>query len=205
MHGNIMTISRLRIQSDGPGISSLVAFWSCPLHCKYCANQICHESYTYREFYSVEKLIRTLEQDDIYFKMTDGGIVFGGGEPLLQSEFIHEVCQHADPLWKIRLQTSLYSEWEQIRLLLDDIDEWIIDIKDMNPEIYRKYTGQSNSKVLSNLSKMITAISKEQILIRVPYIPGFNDSNNVKKSVKALTEMGYSRIEQFKYHILNEE
>lgn len=54
---------------------------------------ICNDEDTEREYYTPEKLVRVLEQDDIYFKMTGGGVVFGGGEPLLQADFIHKVCK----------------------------------------------------------------------------------------------------------------
>jgi pyruvate formate lyase activating enzyme len=131
--------------------------------------------------------------------MTGGGVVFGGGEPLLQVKFIHEVCQLADPMWQKRIETSLYSKWEQIQLLVEDMDEWIVDIKDLNPEIYKKYTGKTNNMVLRNLRKLIKTVPKEKIVIRVPFIPGYNSANDVKQSIAILKEMGYSRIDQFEY------
>ena len=203
MIGKILTISRLRMASDGAGVSTLVAFFGCPLRCKYCANWVCHEPDTPKGAYQPETLVSALNKDDIYFKMTGGGVVFGGGEPLLQAEFIHEVCKLADPLWKKRIETSLYAKWDRIRLLLDDIDEWIIDVKDLQPEIYKKYTGKDNELVISNLKKLIAIVPKEKILIRVPFIANINSSDDVKQSVETLKMMGYSRIEQFEYIAVN--
>ena len=148
-----MSISRLRMATDGPGVSTLVTFWGCPLQCEYCANWMCHDALTHREAYTPEQLVAILRQDDIYFKMTGGGIVFGGGEPLLQAKFIHDVCKIIDPLWKKRIETSLYAGWDEIELLIDDIDEWFIDIKDMNAQIYKSYTGKDNSIVIENIKK----------------------------------------------------
>lgn len=199
MTGDIMTISRLRMGTDGPGLSTLVTFFGCPLQCKYCANWFCHEEETPRKSYTPENIVKSLKQDDIYFKMTGGGIVFGGGEPLLYAAFIHEVCQQADPLWKKRIETSLCSSWNQIELLVADIDEWIVDIKDMNPKIYKKYTKISNDIVLQNLEKLIKVVPKEKILIRVPLIPSFNSYKDIEQSIKILKNMGFSRIEQFEY------
>ncbi len=196
-----MAISRLRMASDGAGVSTLVAFFGCPLRCKYCANWICHEEDTPRESYLPEHLVSVLNQDDIYFKMTGGGVVFGGGEPLLQAEFIHEVCNMADPLWKKRIETSLYAKWDSIHLLLNDIDEWLIDIKDVQPKIYKNYTGKDNDTVISNLKKMIAITPKEKILIRIPHISNFNTSDDVKQSVETIQTMGFSRIEEFEYAI----
>lgn len=196
-----MTISRLRMASDGVGVSTLVAFFGCPLQCRYCANWICHDEDTERKYYSPENLVSVLRQDDIYFKMTGGGIVFGGGEPLLFADFIHEVCKLADPLWKRRIETSLYADWEHINLLVDDIDEWFIDIKDLQSGIYKKYTGKENDIVLSNLKKLISIVPKEKVMIRVPHIANFNKEDDVRQSVANLVSMGFSRIDEFEYVI----
>ena len=201
MLGDIMKLSRLRMWSDGVGISTLVAFWGCPLHCKYCVNSACHEEYTPKKSYNPQKLVDKLKQDDIYYKMTGGGVAFGGGEPLMQAQFIKEVCKLADPMWQKRIETSLYAEWENISLLVDYIDEWIIDIKDLNPRIYLDYTGKDNDIVFQNLKKLIATVPKEKILIRVPFILGFNSVDAVERSVEQLKTMGFSRIEQFDYAI----
>ena len=196
-----MAISRLRMASDGVGVSTLVAFYGCPLRCQYCFNRVCLEENALRESYDSVHLVSKLGQDDIYFKMTGGGIVFGGGEPLLQAGFIHDVCQLADPLWKKRMETSLYSEWDLIRLLANDIDEWIVDIKDLNPRIYKEYTTKDNASVISNLEKLIEIVPKEKIWIRVPHIKGYNSSDDIKGSIESLKRTGYTRIEQFEYNV----
>lgn len=199
MIGEIITLSRLRIGTDGKGMSTLVAFWGCPLRCKYCINKICHDEKTVRRNYTSDELISRIRQDDIYFKMTGGGIVFGGGEPLLQAEYVHEVCQLSDPLWAKRIETSLYADWEKINLLTDDIDEWIIDVKDINPAIYKKYTSKNNENVLYNLRKFITIIPYEKVLVRVPSIPDFNTYEDIDRSIAYIQRLGYYRINRFTY------
>ena len=96
MIGDIMSISRLRMGTDGKGVSTLVAFFGCPLHCKYCINDFCHkkkgcDESVPRGAYTPEQLIKILRKDELYYRMSGGGVTFGGGEPLLQSLFIHEV------------------------------------------------------------------------------------------------------------------
>ena len=119
----------------------------------------------------------------------------------MQGEFIHECCKLADSLWKKRVETSLYVNWDSIRLLLDDIDEWFIDIKDLQPKIYKKYTGKDNDIVISNLKKLIAIVPKEKLMIRVPRIANFNSLDDVNQSEAILKKMGYSRIDQFEYRI----
>ncbi|WP_028128822.1 radical SAM protein [Selenomonas sp. AE3005] len=199
MKGDIVRLHRHRMGIDGSGISTLILFYGCPLRCKYCANWYCYQESTYRESYTSKELAELLSCDDIYFKMTGGGIVFGGGEPLLQAEFIFEVCQITDCLWKKRVETSLYASWEKIEFLLGFIDEWIIDIKDVNPLIYKNYTKKENDIVLSNLRRLLYYVPRDKVLIRIPSIFGYNTSNDVKKSLQTIKEMGYTRINTFDY------
>lgn len=205
MIGDIMTISRLRMATDGEGVSTLVTFYGCPLRCKYCVNECCHEkegfiSGTRRAAYRPEELIEVLRKDAVYYLMTGGGIVFGGGEPLLQSAFIHEVCRQADPGWKKRIETSLNVPWEHVEPLIDDLDEWIIDIKDMNPLIYEKYTGKDNGFVLTNLLGVRDRVQAEKIHIRVPHIEGYNTPDDVKKSVEWIRDTFRVEPEVFSYY-----
>lgn len=204
MIGDIMAISRLRMATDGQGVSTLVTFYGCPLHCKYCANKCCHGEggflSTPRAAYKPEELIEVLRKDEIYYLMTGGGIVFGGGEPLLQSAFIHEVCKQADPRWEKRIETSLNVPWNCVESLLDDLDEWIIDIKDMNCSIYEKYTGVNNENVLGNLLRMRDIVLPEKMHIRVPHIEGFNTPDDVEKSVEWLKDALHVEPEVFTYY-----
>ena len=208
MLGDIMAISRLRMATDGQGVSTLVTFFGCPLHCKYCANECCHEredflSGTPRAAYKPEELIEVLRKDEIYYLMTGGGVVFGGGEPLLQSAFIHEVCKQADPRWKKRIETSLNVPWSCVEALLDDLDEWIVDIKDINCFIYENYTGGNNEKVLSNLFRMRDIVLPERMHIRVPHIKGFNTRDDVEQSVQWIKNTLNIEPEVFNYCIFS--
>lgn len=204
MIGDIMTVSRLRMGTDGKGVTTLVTFFDCPLHCKYCINDFCHEKESCfdnkpRGAYTPAQLVRALRKDDIYFKMSDGGVTFGGGEPLLQSAFIHEVCKLADPTWKIRIETSLNLPWRYVEPVLKDIDEWIIDIKDMDREIYRKYTGVSIDHLIDNLYRISDLIDSSKLHIRIPRIPGFNTQKNIDKSIKWIKDCFDVEPEVFDY------
>ena len=83
-------------------------------------------------------------------------------------------------------------------------DAFIVDIKDMNPDIYKAYTGRSNERVIENLKLLIKEKSPEQIRIRVPKIPEFNGRDDMETSVQILKEMGFNDIEVFPY-IIREE
>lgn len=197
----IMGINRHRMGTDGKGISTLITFYGCPLNCKYCLNPQCKSESTPCTYIEPNDLVNLLMVDDIYFKSTGGGIVFGGGEPLLNAEYIKEVCDLVPLQWKIRIETSLNVKWDKIELLLPYIDQWIIDIKDSNTEIYKNYTGVDNLKVYDNVLRLSHKIGKEKLLIRIPKIPNYNTEKNIQESVKLYSNLG--NIDIFNYKILN--
>ncbi len=204
MTGDIMTISRLRMGTDGSGVTTLVGLFGCPLHCRYCLNEFCHDTGTIyngtpRGAYTPSELIDVLKKDDVYYRMSGGGVTFGGGEPLLQSEFIREVCQRSPREWKKRIETSLNVPWEKIEPLIGSIDEWIVDIKDVNPDIYKAYTGSDNHLVLTNLKLLASRVGPQKLHIRVPLIPEFNDYEDIDISVKWVREELDVEPEEFGY------
>lgn len=197
----IMGINRHRMGTDGKGISTLITFYGCPLNCKYCLNPQCKSESTPCTYIEPNDLVNLLMVDDIYFKSTGGGIVFGGGEPLLNAEYIKEVCDLVHLQWKIRIETSLNVKWDKIELLLPYIDQWIIDIKDSNTEIYKNYTGVDNLKVYDNVLRLSHKTGIEKLLIRIPKIPNYNTEKNIQESVKLYSNLG--NIDIFNYKILN--
>lgn len=206
MEGKIMRISRLRMGTDGNGITTLVAFADCPLHCRYCINDFCHKASEKNAdipaaIYWPGELADILAVDDIYFKMSGGGVTFGGGEPLLYAGFIAEAVRRMDPDWRVTIETSLNAPWKSVEALISVIDEWIVDIKDMDPDIYREYTGKKADPMLNNLERLIHRVPAEKILARVPHIPGYNLEEDVEHSKRILSEMGISRIDEFKYTV----
>lgn len=193
----IMSISRHRMGTDGKGVRTLVAFYGCPLSCRYCINRHCKQDKTARLSMSSDDLIGLVEKDNIYFKMTGGGITFGGGEPLLAAEFIRETAEKAP--WPCDIETSLYAPWEDVEKLIPVIDEWYIDIKDFDSEIYKAYTGKDNKIVLDNLKKLKEAGVK--MTIRVPYIEGFNTPMQADENAKIAREYS-DKVDRFDYTLI---
>ena len=132
---------------------------------------------------------------------THGGITFGGGEPLLQVEFIKAFRELCGPQWQILAETSLNVPFENVQALDAVLDGYIIDIKDTNPEIYQTYTGKDNSIVLTNLEWLLKHGDPNRIMVRVPHIPEFNTDEDVAKSIEHLKAMGVVNIDEFNYII----
>lgn len=193
----VIGIDRHRFLTDGEGVTTLVAFHGCPLDCKYCLNPQC-KSYI-REYLNPKQLYDKVKIDDIYFLTTRGGITFGGGEPLLRSEFISEFRNICGNKWKICVETSLNVSMNHVENLLDIIDCWIIDIKDWNNDIYQTYTGKDNHNVKTNLMYLIEHGKAEKIVIRVPDIPEFNTEVDVSITISELNDIGITNIDRFTY------
>ena len=139
--------------------------------------------------------------DQLYFLATHGGVTFGGGEPLLQKEFIKEFRALCGSQWQIVVETSLNVPFETIQEMKPFLDGYIVDIKDMNPEIYLAYTGKENPLVLKNLEWILQHNDPERIKVRVPHIPEFNTDEDEAKSVERLKLMGVVDIDEFQYII----
>lgn len=188
-------VERLRMNSDGKGITTLVAGYGCPLRCQWCLNPQCFKESTKTETFTVEQLIEKVSIDHLYFLATEGGITFGGGEPLLYADFIHSFRQKCPEEWKINLETSLNIESECLLKVLEDIDCFIVDIKDMNPAIYQRYTGKNNDLVVKNLS----LLPKEKTIVRIPHIPDYNNDSDIQESLNQIRRIGFEQTNVFPY------
>lgn len=198
----ILFINRHRINLDGHGVITLVAFTGCHLNRKYCINDDCHSTNLKSLMYTPQELYEEVKIDDIYFRATQGGITFGGGEPGLQVEFITEFRSLCGSKWKLNIETSLNYPTEILIRLLNVVDSFIIDIKDLNPSIYLSYTGQSNKFLLENLEFLSKNNLCDRCLIRVPHISDFNNKLDVAKSVTRIRLLGFNKIDIFNYRIL---
>ena len=139
--------------------------------------------------------------DELYFIATNGGVTFGGGEPCLRPQFIREFRELCSSAWQLNLETSLCVPSANIEALLPIVNTLIIDIKDMNPDIYRSYTGQSNDLVLDNLRLITEAGRQYDCIVRIPLIPGYNTDPDREASRKALETLGFDRFDLFTYQI----
>lgn len=187
------------MEIDGDGVTSLIAGSGCPLSCKYCINKEVLKKLptqvTAQELYGKVKI------DDLYFQATNGGVTFGGGESLLHAEFIQEFRALCQGRWRIYAETSLNVPRENILIAAKCIDGFIVDIKDMNPEIYHAYTDKDNALVLENLKLLISLIGQDRILVRIPLIPDYNTPDDQQKSIASLKSLGLSRFDVFPYRV----
>lgn len=202
MHGlyfPLFALSRLRMGSDGQGVTTLVAAKGCPLRCKMCLNPQSLSCDTQVKYITPHELYEIVRKDDLYFQATGGGVTFGGGEPLLHAAFIREFRKISGDRWRLVAETSLNIPEKNLIIATECIDGFIVDIKDMNPDIYRNYTGKDNAPVIRNLRKLLSITDPRNVTIRVPHIPGYNTDTDIRCSIEILKDFGAVIVDVFDY------
>ena len=194
-----IAINRHRLTTDGEGVTTLVGFHGCPLRCEYCLNAQCLQADGVWCRLTPGELYSEVEIDDLYFVATGGGICFGGGEPLLRSDFIKAFAEIMNPEWKLTIETSLNVPLENVKAIASLVQMWYVDIKDMNPDIYKAYGCKENKQVISNLQWLAANGYADKVIIRLPLIPEYNTDEDRQRSQQQLEEMGFTNFDKFNY------
>lgn len=194
-----IAINRHRLTTDGEGVTTLVGFHGCPLHCEYCLNAQCLQADGVWCRLTPGELYSEVEIDDLYFVATGGGICFGGGEPLLRSDFIKAFAEIMNPEWKLTIETSLNGPLENVKAIASLVQMWYVDIKDMNPDIYKAYGCKENKQVISNLQWLAANGYADKVIIRLPLIPEYNTDEDRQQSQQQLEKMGFTNFDKFNY------
>ena len=197
----VVAVSRIRMATDGKGVTTLVCFHGCPLRCRWCINPFSFAPDTKRDILTPKQLYDKVKLDELYFLATGGGVTFGGGEPLLYPDFLQSFRSICGDAWHLCAETCLSVPWEHVQKAAECIDMFYIDCKDTNPTIYRAYTGKDNALMLDNLQKLIATIGQERIVVRVPLIPDYNTNQDRKNTHALLSDMGVTQFDFFDYKI----
>ncbi|CAG0929282.1 Benzylsuccinate synthase activating enzyme [Planctomycetaceae bacterium] len=133
---------------------------------------------------TVEQVMAEIKADVAFYDQSGGGVTFSGGEPLLQRDFLLDVlraCQDQDI--HTALDTSGCAAWATLDEVRPCVDLFLYDLKVVDDEKHREFTGVSNRSILANLH----ALSERghNIIIRVPVIPGINDDDETVRQIGA--------------------
>lgn len=222
--GRIFDIQRYSIH-DGPGIRSIVFLKGCYLRCKWCCNPESQE-YKVQEMnaptgkkivgrdVTVREVIEEVCGDEMYFRRSGGGMTLSGGECLAQPEFTEALLRAAHEYGiNTAIETTGFAKKEVLERIIPHVDYVLMDIKHMNSEKHRRFTGQPNEQILAN-ARWIAA-NAESLTIRVPTVPTVNDTPEEIRAiarfagglpgVKELHLLPYHRLGQDKYTWLGRE
>ncbi len=223
--GRIFNIQRFSIH-DGPGVRTIVFLKGCPLRCRWCCNpegqsgrpEILEQGGTAKTVgrdASVGEIMAEIERDRVYYRRSgQGGLTLSGGECLAQPAFTAALLQAAKEAgFTTAIETTGFAPWETVEKILPYVDTVLMDIKHVNGEKHKAYTGQDNTLILENAARI--AAAARELIIRVPVIPTFNASEEEigaiaafaarLPGVKEMHLLPYHRIGSDKYRGLGRE
>ncbi len=169
----------------------------CVESCYYDARKLMGTSIT------VDEVMEVVLRDSMFYKESGGGVTLSGGEPLLQPEFARALLERCkEHGLHTAIETCGCTTWENIESVLPYLDLVFFDIKHSNPVSHRKFTGVSNDKIIFNLQRL--AGTFKPIIVRIPLIPGCNDSPAEQRNIYELVGKlpNVQRIEILPYHRL---
>ena len=200
--GSVAAIETLGLV-DGPGIRTVVFLNGCKLRCKYCHNpEMWHIGCLN---YTVNELIKKIITNKPYWR-NRGGVTFSGGEPLIQIDFLIEVCKE---LKKENINIALDTAGiglGKYELLLPYIDLIIFDVKHTTQEGFTDLTGMNNNELFRFL-KIANDLSK-RFWVRQVIVPGLMDNKEYLYSLKKFINQyihNVEKIEFIPFHYLGRE
>ncbi|MBQ7679649.1 MAG: glycyl-radical enzyme activating protein [Butyrivibrio sp.] len=212
VRGRIFDIQRYSIH-DGIGIRTIVFLKGCALRCRWCCNpesqsgeieqmrvggrvQTCGRDVT------VQEIMETVRRDMPYYSRSGGGLTLSGGESLLQPDFAEALLRAGKSLGVNTAMESMgFAEFSVIRRILPYLDTYLMDIKHMDPAKHREWCGRENTVMLEN-ARRIAESGQTQLIIRVPVVPGFNDTEEEISAIARFAEElpGVEQIHLLPYH-----
>jgi pyruvate formate lyase activating enzyme len=232
MKGLIFSIKRYSIH-DGPGIRVTFFMKGCPLSCWWCHNpegistlpenvaqvrKVAEREFSSNEvvgkYYSVEDILDILNKERVFIDQSKGGVTFSGGEPMLQFEFLLKALKACKEIgYHTAVDTSGYSSADNYKLIIPFTDLFLFDLKHLDEKSHIEFTGVSNTGILDNFRLLLG--SGKDIMLRIPFIPGFNDnqdhmekmkqfiSDNKSDSLKKINLLPFHKIGSSKYKRFN--
>ncbi|MBQ7907721.1 MAG: glycyl-radical enzyme activating protein [Clostridia bacterium] len=208
LKGRIFNIQRFSLH-DGPGIRTIVFFKGCYMRCAWCCNPESQskeietiiekgkEKIVGRDVY-VSDIMPEILADLPYYKRSEGGVTLSGGEVLCQADFARELLMacKAEGL-HTAIESAASAPFSEIEKLLPYLDLYLMDIKHMDGQKHKEFTGVDNTRILENAKKI--AQSGVELIIRTPVIPKFNDT---PEEIKAISTFAKSLPGVCEHHLL---
>ncbi len=177
-------------------------------HCGACVNQCPGDALNLMgRWLTVEEVLAEVMKDALCFENSGGGLTLSGGEPMAQAAFATDLLRSYKREEKglhTVMETCGVAEWASFQRLAEDVDLFLYDIKHMDPVEHLRLTGRDNRLILDNASAL--AQMGREIVIRLPLIPGKNDSEaNLIATAEFVRKLpGVNRIDILPYHRLGE-
>lgn len=187
----------LRMEKDGIKIDreKCISCGECVQECPSTALNI------YGKWWELDELFHEVEKDKVYYTKSGGGITVSGGEPTLQVEFVQEFLKKCKENGiSTALDTCGYTNQQAYEKLLPYVDLVLLDIKEIDNEKHKAFTGVPNEKILVNAVWLAEKLHKvgKKLWIRTPIIPGYtNTDENIRGIGQFIVNNLNNRIERW--------
>ncbi len=187
------------------------------IHCFRCF-EVCPNNAVkkYGTTLTVPELMKEISKDEIFYFHSGGGVTLSGGEPLCQPEIAARLLKECKQLGiHTAVESSFYVEYENIKKILPHLDTLLVDIKHMDSQRHEEWIGKDNALILENIRKADKSRYPMEIIVRIPLIPGYNDSDenlldtlnfcqNLNK-LKEIELLPYHRLGKDTYRLLGKD
>jgi len=151
---------------------------------------------------SVEEVVEIVRKDELFYRNSGGGVTASGGEPTYQPEFLKQLFRECQRYGiHTTLDTCGYVTWKVLEGILDYVDLVYYDLKHMDAGRHRELVGVGNKRILDNARRI--SQSGKPMVVRVPLIPGYNDSEeNIKAMADFVRKIKVERLDIIPFHQL---
>ncbi|MBD5538620.1 MAG: glycyl-radical enzyme activating protein [Desulfovibrio sp.] len=168
---------------------------------------------TYGQTMSVAEILRKVEEDDVFYSNSGGGLTLSGGEALFQPEFAIALLAEAQRRHiNTALETCGWYPYERLYEAARHLDQLLYDVKCLDANMHKKWTGADNARILENLTRVRADFPDLPIRVRTPVIPGFNDNEKEIGAIRRFLDtlpgveyelLPYHRMGEAKYGYLS--
>ncbi len=175
--------------------------------CGNCKDQCYYGALVqYGESMTLAEVWDAVKRDKIFYDSSGGGVTVSGGEPLLWARFVRDLFElcHQEQI-NTCVETCGFVDPKTLLEVIFATDYFLFDLKHMDPDIHREYTGQSNDQIMRNAALLLE--QGADVVFRQPLIPGVNDSiRNIEATAQFLAGLGdkATRLQIMPYHELGE-
>ena len=180
----------------------LTCIHSCPNQAIHTADGKCHTDFTLcnacgccidscvlnlREiigkYYTVDELVKELKKDEVFYEESGGGVTLSGGEVMLSDmNYLELLCKKLTRIGiSVTIDTCGHAPYENFERILPYVDTFLYDIKIMDSDLHKSFTGVDNTLILSNLEKL--SATGSEIWLRIPTIKGVNADEISMKAI----------------------
>lgn len=195
--------SALSVSADG---RSIMRAKSKCVNCFRCVS-VClpHAIGVHGKTMTVSQVMKEIQKDTLFYFYSGGGVTLSGGDILLQADFAREILKACcDDCINTTAELDMYGPYENVAKVLEYLNSYFVDIKLMDCEQHKRWTGRENTAILANTLRSAIDFPGTPLQVRTPLIPGVNDSiENISATAEFCKKLQNCKVLEFlPYHRL---